>query len=1020
LPVSPTVFQRWFLRATLTLALVTPAILWILAIGLNADRSYTIEVDFNSSVDGTLQVFYDRGNGLSAPESTAIPIRAGAATEPRRLHIPGGTYRGIRIDPPGAAGQFAIAGVRLRDWGDAVVNEIPLSSLKLANQLTLVSAGPPLVVESPRGSNDPQLNWIPSQPLVLRRDPRSTPWVLARVIGVYLGGLLLVVVAGRLLTPLEPRTSRALANLGVRCARRPLAAITAVALVGTIGAMYPIVFLGKSLVSPNNGSAVLLYDRPPFTPGQPDRSIEELRGVDVGAPMWQFVPYSQIQRISMTQGELPLWNRYNATGRPLWGQGQSLILDPLHWVTLMAPDPGLGWDLKFFLHRVVFAVGVGVAVLAITQSWVAAAVMALLAPFAGYFLFRLNHAAQFSFTYAPWVMWAWFQMASAVTARDLARAGRRLAVATALVLFASPPKEAIIMVLCCYLTGTIACLTPVKYLPRRLLTAVLAFLVAAFISAPQWLIFVRTLSQSLTAYDAPAARFATWPFAVSLVFGLMKPGGLLPAANPPIAAFGLAALLVGVATWRSGAKRAAVLGPAITLAIAFGAVPERVIISLPFFANIHQIDFTFMGATIVLLCIAGGIGVAGLIDTTQSGHRFSRAMLPTIGCAALGALLLWKADFFTLHLFVESWVLLFAAVLAILLVPVVRIAATTWPSPVPIATAAVIALLLVAPNIVHAVSGVTPLDDVAVQPRGRTRLATPSPAVNAIRADAKGPTRVVGLHEVLFPGSQSLYGLESLGGPDALELPRYEELINKYGVTRFWDWGVSIDGTDLNRLARLLDLLNVGYVLAGHGAEDQGLPPGAERLTPLHMDAADLVLAARRPSAWPRAFFTDRVGHHNGVADFVTQLRGSDGPFASVDVSDDVGSGFSRISKDMGSGFSRIGEDVGSGLSEITYEPATNYKLTANRTSFRVHANGPGLAVLSEAWMANDFVATLNGERVPYLRVNHAFKGVRIPAAGDWTVEFRYRPASWSISWIVAALGVLGLCFFPRALRAYV
>src|SRR4029079_18407842 len=171
------------------------------------------------------------------------------------------------------------------------------------------------------------------------------------------------------------------------------------ALVGTIGAMYPIVFLGKSLVSPNNGSAGLLYDRPPFTPGQQDRSIEELRGVDVGAAMWQFVPYSQIQRISITQGEIPLWNRYNATGRPLWGQGQSLILDPLHWITIIATDPGLGWDLKFLLHRLVFAMGVGVAVFALTQSAAASAVMAFLAPFAGYFLFRLNHSAQFSFTY---------------------------------------------------------------------------------------------------------------------------------------------------------------------------------------------------------------------------------------------------------------------------------------------------------------------------------------------------------------------------------------------------------------------------------------------------------------------------------------------------------------------------------------------------------------------------------------------------------------------------------------------
>jgi hypothetical protein len=1010
LPVSPHVFQRWFIRATLALALVTPAILWILANGLNADRSYTIEIDFNSSVDGTLQVFYDRSNGSSPLESAAIPVRAGAAPESRRLPIPGGTYRGIRIDPPGTTGRFTIAGVRLRDWGNAVVTEVPLSSLKLAWQLALISQGPPLVVESPPGANDPQINWNPAQPLVLKRDPRSTPLVVAKIAGMFGASFLLVITIGRVLAPLEPRVTRWLAGLAGRCARRPAAAIAAAALVGTLGAMYPIAFLGKSLVSPNNNSAVLLYDRPPFTPDQHDRSTEELRGVDVGAAMWQFVPYSQIQRISITQGELPLWDRYNAAGRPLWGQGQSLILDPLHWVTLIAPDPGLGWDLKFLLHRFVFGVGVGVAVLAITQSWVAAAVMALLAPFAGYFLFRLNHSAQFSFTYAPWVMWAWFQIAAAVSRRDLTKAGRWLAVFTMLLFVASPPKEAVIMLLCCYLTGTLACLTPIKYFGRRLQTAFLAFLWAMLLATPHWLIFVRTLSQSLTAYDAPAARFATWPFAISLVFGLMKPGGLLPAANPPIAAFGLAALLVAWGTWRSGAKRAAVLGPAITLAIAFGAVPESVIIRLPFFANIHQIDFTFMGATIVLMCIAGGIGVAGLLEMTAGDeHRFRRAVLPTVGCAAVGALLMWKADVFALHLFVESWVLLFAAVLATLLVPVVRIAATTWPSPAPILTAVVISLLLVVPNIVHATSGVVPLDDILVQPRGRTRLATSSPAVNAIRADAKGPTRVVGLHEVLFPGSQSLYGLESLGGPDALELPRYEELINKYGVTRFWDWGVSIDGTDLNRLARLLDLLNVGYVLAGHGAEDQRLPPGAESLTPLHMDGDDLVLAARRSGAWPRAFFVDRVAHHRGVNEFVTQLRESNGPFASVDASDDVGSGFSPISNP---------DDVGSGSSRIAYEAATNYKLTANRTSFRVRASGPGVAVLTEAWMANDFVATLNGVPVPYFRVNHAFKGVRIPAAGDWAVEFRYRPALWGISWIVAVLGMVGIFFFPLILRA--
>jgi uncharacterized membrane protein YfhO len=96
--------------------------------------------------------------------------------------------------------------------------------------------------------------------------------------------------------------------------------------------------------------------------------------------------------------------------------------------------------------------------------------------------------------------------------------------------------------------------------------------------------------------------------------------------------------------------------------------------------------------------------------------------------------------------------------------------------------------------------------------------------------------------------------------------------------------------------------------------------------------------------------------------------------------------------------------------------PATNYRLTANRTTFRVQAPGPGVAVLTESWMANDFVATINGQQTPYFRVNHAFKGVAIPSAGDWTIEFAYRPAWWTVSLILAALGGVLLIGAPRVI----
>ena len=92
-----------------------------------------------------------------------------------------------------------------------------------------------------------------------------------------------------------------------------------------------------------------------------------------------------------------------------------------------------------------------------------------------------------------------------------------------------------------------------------------------------------------------------------------------------------------------------------------------------------------------------------------------------------------------------------------------------------------------------------------------------------------------------------------------------------------------------------------------------------------------------------------------------------------------------------------------------TMTPARDYRLTLNRTSFVVDAPGPGLVTLSEAYVDRDFIATLNGGEVPYLRVNHAFKGVVIPSAGTWEVAFEYRPAPWVLSWWMAGIGWLAI-----------
>jgi hypothetical protein len=1010
-PLTAHPVQRWFVRAVLALALASPAGLFFLARGLNADRPYTLDIAFTSSVDGFLQVFYDRGAGISEAEAVAMDFRASGAPVVLGLKLPAGTYTRFRIDPPGTQGRFEFTGLRVRDWNANVVANLPLSQLVPASQLGVVARGASLIVESPPGSNDPQLMLTPASPLVLRRNPKATWSIVVACLAVYVALWAALQVAGHLLVPFEARAGEALARMATGARRRPTAAVVSAAVAGTLAAMYPVVFLGASLATPNNGGAALLYDQPPYSPGQTDMGVEGIRGSDNGAGMWQFVPYSTTQRLALSDGEIPLWNRYNGSGRPLWGQGQSQMLDPLHWVTMAVPDPGLGWDIKFVLHRVLFASGIGMAVLALTGSWPAASLVALVAPFAGYFLFRLNHAAQFSFSYAGWMLWAWFQLADAATLRDLARAGRWLAFTTAMVLVASPPKEAVVTLLCLYATGTLACGLSRPGPWRRLGTGVLAGVGALLLAAPNWLVFAKTLSQSFTDYDTPFARFATAPFAVAFAFGALPPGGLLPSAHVVAAVCAVAAVVAGRSTWGRGTTAAVALGPMLAIAVAFGAVPEKTITSTPFLANIYQIDYTFMGAAVVLTFVAAGVGIAALFSPPASGTRWpmARTTAPVLACAAGSAMLLSDAGGLTkLNLYVETWVLIFAAVLGTLLVPLLRLAALRWPAPMPAAAVVVVAGLLVAPNGLHRPTGIPLVDNLAIQPRARARLTAPSPAVQAIHRDMRAPARVIGVGDVLFSGTQGLWDLEGIAGPDALELPKYEALINAAGVQRYWRWNILIGGPDLPRVGPLLDLLNVGYLVVPHRTASQGLPPGADNLPVMRASGEDLLLAARRPTAWPRAFFVDRVERYTDVRQFVAQLNQADGPFVAVEEAGPE----SGETRPAGAG-ALAGVPTGSPDAAPDtarhVEPATNYRLTANRTRFRVHASGPGVAALTETWMADDFVATLNGTVVPYLRVNHAFKGVQIPGAGDWTIEFRYRPALWGVSWTMAALGVAAI-----------
>jgi len=943
-----------------------------------------IEIDLASSAGGTLQVFYDRGAGISEAESVTVAIGPSERPVPYRLPLPFGRYRLLRVDPNTGPGRYVVHGLRIVDGRGETVAALSSDDIQATVQAAVEStdAGG-FTVTTPPDASDPQLVFAPVAPVLLL--PARTN--LARVAGIALA----IAIALALIATLVDRVARLTSLVqGARAwaGRRPWQAVVAAGVVGAVAATYPLL-LGRSLVSPGNGPVWMLYDQPPFTYGARDLGTENARGVDVGATMWAILPYTLVQREALAEGEFPLWNRHNLGGVPLWGQGQTFFLDPFHLASLAIPDPALAMDARFIVARAVFAVGAAVAVLAVTGNWAAGVLVGLIAPFVAHFTMRFNHPAYFSLVYAPWILAAYGGM---VTSRDPARRWRWsawLAVATCLQVVGTTPKEGIIALAGAHAAGMAGLLLAREPLSRRLGrvdAALLGTLTALLLSAPHWLLFLDTLGRTSTQYDRPAVQFADRADLVSYVLGGAAPGTPQTGAHALLVMIGLSALLFPRRLAESRLGLGAVVAIVAFASLAFGLIPAALLERVPLIGNIHHIDNTFLAATIAPMLIAGGVGLSGLIADARAGAVVHPALAIAAATIAMATL-------------VPGVGVELSALLALL--TIVGAAATLGvilaaPGPMPSSAMAATVCLWSAVFVggLQLQTGVAAADELLIQPRQRADLTAPSPSLQAMRARAGDePFRVAPLESMLFPGTQAYWGLEGIGGPDALRLSGIEDLSDAAGIERtVWMWRTVLRPHSVESARGFLDMLNVRFLAA---RADQ-LPAGAAALPTA---APDVLRIIERPSAWPRAFLVDGVERHASVLDLGRRLSSATAPFASVDTAD-------------GEAVAAVADLRSTGAPNVT--PAHDYRLTANTTTFHVDATRAGLAVLAEAFVEGDFEVTLNGAPARGLRVNHALKGVVVPGAGAWTVRFEYRPRFWGWSWWLSGAGLVLLMTLPR------
>jgi len=998
------------LAATLLLSLA--CLLPFLPQNRNEGAGFRLEAELRSSQAAVCQVYYDIGRGTSEQDSARQLVPGGNQPFHLSLPLPEGQYRSLRFDPLDRGGSLEVRDLCIRDFRGRVITRFKASQIQPIQQIHLNRMAEDAVeLQAPEKSEDPITFIQLSSSLVLKTKTSDTVlWLLERLIPLWF------LFSGLLFLCLHAKYGAWLRQRRDALSTRPRTAIALAAGLAAALACYSVLFCGRSFVSPNHGS-LLLYDGYPTLPGSTDSVPRTIHGSDIGATLWQTVPYAAVEHQALFEhGELPLWNRMNSGGVTLLGQGQSMIGDPLHLLLpVLFNGDAWAWDLKFVLGRWFFALGLGLVAWRLTRHLPSSLLATVSAAFVGFFLHRFSHPAYANFCYSPWILLGWLGVIQAEARRERVLSALVCLLGSWGTLTGGAVKEAYMLLLSMHLSGLfLLAFSELKLGEKLARLVLLSFLGLCFVllSAPFWMSFLESLRRAYTSLG----QNGVYQIQGGLLLGLFDELFYRPlVANhfvfcPSANFLVLGGVLYFVITLRRGGHSRLSLGLAASTVpaflLAFGVIPGSWIHAVPFLGVVAHIDNSFSCVLVVLLCalaapgfhaawrrLAGpegrgdlwffllglGLVTAAYLSFLQTAHR------QIYGSDTVATVWTWGLKMVSVDGFVWAslWCMLAALVGLLLLVRHAR-KAGSW-SPGSLVLLMLCCTVLLWRQALHVGAG---FEDYVQQPGPRTDLMAKSDALETAKAQAKEPFRIAGVEATLFPGWTGMYGLEGISGPDALMSPRYRELVDALGFERVWDWRLMLHADTITRNLPALNFLNVRYLVAPAPVRDRL----ATKL--MLLKASDLDLY-RNESAWPRAFYTSRLEAYLGLPELASRILAAPGPFAAVQLGD----------RDEPA-------PSASGV-PARVNPASGYHLGGNTTTFTVEAPAPGYAVLQETWVDREFRAWVDGKKAAWFRVNHAFKAVRIDAPGRHEVRFEYVPRNWLQARLLALAGLLllaGLC----------
>ena len=543
------------------------------------------------------------------------------------------------------------------------------------------------------------------------------------------------------------------------------------------------------------------------------------------------------------------------------------------------------------------------------------------------------------------------------------------------------------------------------------------------ISAPVWLTFFDALQEAHVVNKEAALVFQIQPGLLvglfdDIFYRVLNPINLVydPSANFLILLGCMFAIIYFRSLVRNRIFVAVGLAALCSLALVFGVVPPQLIERIPMIKNIWHVDNTFSCGLIIELVVLAGFGFKFYLERgIRRGWKMDLTLLTLVLLTIFGSYLglthaLQRppnnfaplAQTGALNAF--FYLYCFSLIVALLALPwLVR--ALVRRSSFAFLVAPFVVLGLICLHWRHGFqlnTGVAQIDDYVVNPAPRMDLRAASRAIDFIESQP-GVYRTVGVGGVLFPGFNGIPGLESIYGPDALMNPYYHELLLSAGIKEDWGWRWIVERENLKTALPLYNLLNVRYFLDMLVKDRPAVIEGSP---------TRLIWRFRKmKEPGPGRFFPRRPGVTIGwtnlcrccvrrILILLPRFRmGSDRPTAE---------GFASATLDSAASSPVV--------------PAHDYQLTNNTTTFTIDAPAPGVAVLTEAYLLA--ISTwVNGTPATYFRVNHAFRGVTLPAAGKYVISYSYWPKHFTVSLLMAAFGALLLggwmiVTFRRALPA--